>query len=308
MQTLTYLNGKMVREDEAVISVWDIGFMYSAVFMEAVRTFRHAVYRLEDHLARLEDGMRYAGLGSLVSKTDMGAIVQRTLDANIHLFEKDDDCWMCFQVTPGRGFPHPMMKGGDVTPTVMCYVSPLPYAEYCDGYEAGRPAIVPAVRNVPPSVVDLRGKTRFRLHYYMARLQCQAVDPTAFALLLDTDGYVTEGTGANFFVAKDGVLYTATTRNILDGISRRTVIGLAGELGVPVVEKDLTLFDLYRADEAFWTTSSYCMLPCPKINHVRLPQCPGPLFRKIIAMWGERVGVDIIGQARKYGAPANRQR
>jgi len=301
MKTLTYLNGKLVPEDEARISIWDIGFMYSAVFMEAGRTFKHRIYRLDDHLARMDDSMRYAGLQPLVSKSDMAAIVQKTVDANLHLFADDDDCWMCWQVTPGNGFPHPMMKGGSKSePTVMCYVSPLPYDEYFAAYTKGKAAVVPSVRNVPPSVVDPRGKTRFRLHYFMAKLQCQAVDPDAFALLLDTEGYVTEGTGANFFVAKDGVLYTATSRNILEGVSRRVVIELAGELGIPVVERDLTLFDVYRADEAFWTTSSYCMLPCPRVNHVQLAQCPGPLFEKIIGAWSRKVGVDIIGQARKY--------
>jgi len=301
MKTLIYLNGKLIPEEEARISIWDIGFMYSAVFMEAGRTFKHQIYRLDDHLARMDDTMRYAGLKPLVNKSDMAAIVEKTVEANMHLFPADDDCWMCWQVTPGNGFPHPMMKGGGKSePTVMCYVSPLPYDEYYSAYTKGKAAVVPSVRNVPPSVVDPRGKTRFRLHYFMAKLQCQAIDPGAFALLLDTEGYVTEGTGANFFVAKDGVLYTATTRNILEGVSRRVVIELARKLGIPVVERDITLFDVYRADEAFWTTSSYCMLPCPRVNHVELGQCPGPLFHRIIGAWSEEVGVDIVGQAKNY--------
>lgn len=300
MQTLIYLNGQMVTEAEAQVSIWDIGFMYSAVFMEAARTFQHRIYRLEDHLSRMDDSMRYAGLEPLVSKAEMGEIVTQTVAANLNLFPEDDDCWMCWQITPGLGFPHPMMKGGSGQPTVMCYVSPLPYDEYYPCYTQGKPAVVPTIRNVPPSVVDPRGKTRFRLHYFMAKLQAQAINPAAFALLEDTAGYITEGTGANFFVAKDGVLYTPTTRNILEGISRRVVIELAGELGVPVVEQDLTLFDVYRADEAFWTTSSYCLLPCPSVNHVTLQQCPGPLFQRLIAAWSERVGVDIIAQAEKY--------
>jgi len=307
MKTLIYLNGNLVPEEEAKIPIWDIGFMYSAVFMEAARTFKHRIYRLDDHLARMDDSMRYAGIQPLVSKRDLRAIVEETVEANVHLFADDDDCWLCWQVTPGSGFPHPMMKGGAKgEPTVMCYVSPLPYDEYGLCYSKGKAAVVPTVRNVPPSVVDPRGKTRFRLHYFMAKIEAQAADPHAFALLLDTDGYVTEGTGANFFVAKDGVLYTATTRNILEGISRRVVIELAKELGVPVVERDLTLFDVYRADGAFWTTSSYCMLPCPGVNHVQFRQCPGPLFQEIIAAWSAKVGVDIIGQAEKYCArPSN---
>jgi branched-chain amino acid aminotransferase len=301
MKTQVYLNGNLVPEEEATVSIWDIGFMYSAVFMEAARTFKHRIYRLDDHLARMDDSMRYAGIPPLVSKAEMRTVVEKTVEANLHLFPADDDCWMCWQVTPGNGFPHPMMKGGAKSePTVMCYVSLLPYDEYYPSYTKGKAAVVPTVRNVPPSVVDPRGKTRFRLHYFMGKIEAQATDPHAFALLLDTDGYVTEGTGANFIVAKDGVLYTATTRNILDGISRRVVIELAGELGIPVVERDLTLFDVYRADEAFWTTSSYCMLPCPRVNHVPFGQCPGPLFERLIGAWSEKVGVDIVGQAWAY--------
>jgi len=300
MELLVYLNGRLVPEEEAVVSIWDMGFMYGAVFMEAARTFRHKVFRLEDHLDRMDDGMRYAGLEPLVSKKEMGRIVEKTVAANIHNFADDDDCWLCWQVTPGVGFPHPMMKGKVGRPTVMVYVSPLPYDEYYPYYRTGVPAAVPSVRNVPPCVVDPRGKTRYRLHYFMAKVETKARDPGAFALLQDTEGFITEGTGANFFIAKGGVLYTSTTRNILEGISRRVVIELAGKLGIPVVERDLTLFDIYRADEAFWATSSYCMLPCPRVNHVRMKRTPGPLFQKLIRAWSESVGVDIIGQAGKY--------
>ena len=67
-----------------------------------------------------------------------------------------------------------------------------------------------------------------------------------------------------------------------------------------MVERDLTLFDVYGADEAFWTTSSYCMLPCSRVNHVELEACPGPLYQRIITAWSEKVDVDIIGQARQY--------
>ncbi|MDP6779370.1 MAG: aminotransferase class IV [Candidatus Latescibacteria bacterium] len=301
MKSLIYLNGELVPEEEAKVSIWDIGFMYSAVFMEAARTFRHEVYRLNDHLERMDQGMRYTGLKPLVSRREMGRIVRQTLTANLDRFAEEDDCWLCWQVTPGAGFPHPMVKSRRRgRPTVICYVSPLPYDEYYPSYRKGTPAEVPAVRNVPPSVVDPRGKTRYRLHYFKAKLEARARDPKAFALLLDTDGFVTEGTGANFFIVQDGGLVTPTTRNILDGISRRTVIEIAADLGIPVAERDVSLLDVYSAEEAFWTTSSYCMLPCNRVNHVQMKTCPGALFQSIIAAWSERVGVDVIGQARRY--------
>ena len=301
MKTLIYLNGDYVSEEEAKVSIWDIGFMYSAIFMEAARTFHHKLYRLDDHLKRMDDSMRYAGLKPLMSMKALGRIVEDVAEKSLKTFAADDDCWLCWQVTPGQGFPHPMMKtSGKSRPTVMAYASPLPYNEYYASYSKGKPAVTTSVRNVPPSVVDPRGKTRFRLHYFMAKLEAKAHNPNAFALLQDTDGFVGEGSGANFFVAKDGVLYTSPTRNILEGISRRAVIELAGDLGIPVVERNITLYDVYSADEAFWTTSSYCMLPCPSVNHVAMKTCPGPLFTGLIQAWSDRVGVDIVAQAKKY--------
>jgi len=300
METLVYLNGKLVPEQDARISMFDIGFMYSAVFMEAVRTFKHKLFRLDDHLDRLENSMRYIGLEPLVTKRQMGRVIKQVLDANIHLFEEDNDCWICAQVTPGVGFPHPLIKGPKSKPTVMAYVSRLPFDEYARFYSEGKAARVSNTRNMPPCVVDPRGKTRFRLHYFMAKLETQRIDPKAMSLLLDTDGYVTESSGANFFIARDGVLHTPTTRNILEGISRRVVIELAHQLDIPVVERDLNLYDAYNAEEAFWTTSSYCMLPVCRVNHVPLKQVPGPLFKKLIQAWSDDVGVDIIAQAKKY--------
>ncbi len=300
MASLVYLNGELVPEQEARVSIFDIGFMYSAVFMEAVRTFKHRVFRIEDHLSRLERSMRYVGLAPLVSQEEMGEVINKVIEANIANFAEDDDCWVCAQVTPGIGFPHPIMKGESSEPTVMAYVSYLPYDQYARFYTEGKPAVVSNVRNVPPACMDPRAKTRFRLHYFMAKVEASTRDPDAFALLLDTEGHITEGTGANFFVAAKGVLYTAGTRNILEGISRRMVIELAEKLGIAVVERDLTLYDVYSADEAFWTTSSYCMLPICRVNHVPMPQVPGPLTEALLQAWSEEVGVDIVGQAMKY--------
>lgn len=300
MKNLVYLNGALVPEADAKVSIFDLGFMYSAVFMEAVRTFRHEVFRLADHTDRLECSLRYAGLEPLVSQEEIAEAIHTVIAANCEDLAADDDCWVCAQVTPGTGFPHPLMGGRSGPPTVMAYVSYLPYDEYAHCYALGKPAVVATTRNVPPAVVDPRGKTRYRLHYFMAKLEARARDPEAFALLLDTDGFVTEGTGANFFVGRGGVLYTPTTRNTLEGISRRTVLELAAQLGIPAVEGDLTLYDVYSADEAFWTTSSYCLLPCNRVNHLPLRQTPGPLFTRLIDAWSELVGVDIIAQARKY--------
>jgi branched-chain amino acid aminotransferase len=295
-----YLDGELVGEAEAKISIFDIGFMYSAVFMEALRTFRFQLFRLEDHLVRLERSMRSVGLDPLVSQTEMSNAIEAVLEANRRSFAEDEDCWVCAQVTPGRGFPQPLMRGAAGRPTIMAYVTPLPFDEYADCYREGKPGVVTSVRNIPAQVVDARAKTRFRLHYFMAKREALARDPEAFAILLDTDGFVTEGTGANLFVCRDGRLLTPATRNILEGISRRVVIEIAGELGIPVREQDLTPYDLMTADEGFWTTSSYCMLPLSRVNGMSLRETPGPITRRILQRWSEMVNVDIVAQAEKH--------
>jgi branched-chain amino acid aminotransferase len=303
MDTLVFINGRLVPEGDARISIFDIGFMYSAVFYESVRTFQHRIYMLEEHLDRLENSIRYVGMASLVRREDVARALEKTLEANIPLLglADDNDCWLCAEVTPGMGFPHPLMKGKGSEPTLVVYASLLPFDEYARCYSEGKPACVSSVPNVPPQIVDPRGKTRFRLHYFRAKLETTARDPEAFALLLDTNGFVTEGTGANVFAVRGGTLYTPTTRNILEGISRRVVITLARELGIPVVEADLTLFDFYNADEAFWTTSSYCILPMSRVNHNKIgTEIPGPITAKLLRAWSGSVGVDIVGQAMKH--------
>jgi branched-chain amino acid aminotransferase len=306
VDSLVYLNGELVPEEQAKISIFDIGFLYSAVFMEALRTFQGEPFRMEDHLVRMDRSLRAAGIGSLIAKDEVRRAVETVLAANRPRFADDEDCWICVQVTPGRGFPQPLMRGKAGRPTVMAYVTPLPFDEYAECYRKGKAGVVTSVRNVPPQVVDPRAKTRFRLHYFVAKREAMQQDPDAFAILLDTDGFVTEGTGANLFVVRDGQLLTPTTRNILEGVSRRVAIEIARELGVPVFERDLTPYDLATADEGFWTTSSYCMLPLAGVNGARLPAVPGAVTERILRRWSEKVGVDIVAQAEKYrGRPSN---
>jgi branched-chain amino acid aminotransferase len=308
METLVYVNGQLVPESEAKVSIFDIGFMYSAVFYESVRTFHHRIYMLEEHLDRLESSLRYTGLPLLLPRERIAQAMDTTLEANVSRFglAADNDCWLCAEVTPGTGFPHPLTKGKRGDPTLIVYASLMPFDEYAKCYAEGKPARIATVPNVPPSVVDPRGKSRFRLHYFRAKLETAAVDPDAFALLMGMDGFLTEGTGANVFTVRKGVLYTPTTRNILEGISRAVVIRLAKELSIPLVECDMTPFDLYNADEAFWTTSSYCILPMSRVNHVPLgKELPGPVTTRLLDAWSRSVGVDIVGQARKYAHVAS---
>lgn len=300
-QRAVYVDGRLVPESEATVSVFDVGRLYGVTLYESIRTFRHQFFRLEAHLRRLEASLAYAGLRDVVGRQEILEAVQAVFNANIHLTHADDDMWVCVEVTPGRGFPMPLASRQDLRPTIVAYSSELPHESYARNYTEGKHVVTSLFRNVPPQCFEQRCKNRSRFPHYLSKLAAQQVDPDAFALLLDIDGFVSEGTGANIFFVRDGALLTPTTRNILNGISRQTVIELAGKLGIRVVEADLTLYDAYNAEEAFWTTTSYCILPISAIDGRRIGQnYPGPRAKALLDAWSDMAGVDIVAQAQKF--------
>lgn len=301
MERQVYINGRMTPESQAAISIFDVGRLYGATLYESIRTFKHEPFKLEEHYRRLKNSLRYAGILEQLDFARVEEAVAKTLQANLHLAAPEDDLWVCVEVTPGTAFPMPLLKQQDTTPTVMAYSSPLPHAEYARYYTAGKPVVTSLYRNIPPQCFEQRCKNRSRLPHFLSKLDGKRLDPEAFALMLDISGYITEGTGANIFFLLGGIIYTPTTRNILVGISRQYVIELAGKLGLEVVEADITLYEAYNAEEAFWTTTSYCILPISIIDGRRIGRSyPGTVAGKLLSLWSREVGVDIAGQAQRF--------
>ena len=131
-------------------------------------------------------------------------------------------------------------------------------------------------------------------------MEAADVDPDALPIMLDMNGIVSEGTGSNFFIVTDGTLRTPTDRSSLQGVSRMTVMEIADALGIPAAEDDLQPYDLYTADEAFFCSTPYCILPVGRIDNRRIGErAPGPVASQILAAWSERVGLDIVDQLRR---------
>ena len=117
-----------------------------------------------------------------------------------------------------------------------------------------------------------------------------------YALLLDDNGFITEGTGSNFFMIKDNVIVTPEDRNILRGISMNTVINdLAPALNLKVVKKNIEPFDVYEADEAFLTSTPFCILPAVTLNGLIIGDCiAGKFTLYLFKSWSELVGIVIV--------------
>ena len=300
-----YLNGKLVPESQAMVSVFDIGLMYGVTLYESLRSFRHRWFLPDEHWRRLQRSLDYAGLPDLITRGEFDRALAMTLDANVGRFDVEDDLWANIQVTPGTGFPMPLKSGGlSSTPTVICYTAPIPHADYARYYRQGKHVVTSLFRLPATESYEQRVKNRSRFPHFLSKRDAARIDPDAFALMLDGNGHVGEGTGANIFFATDGVLTTPKASNILVGISREYVILLCRELGIEVVEDDLTLYEAYTAEEAFWTTSSYCLLPISMVDGRHIGKTyPGPIAARLLKAWSQKVGVDIITQAERFAQP-----
>tara|TARA_Y100000294_G_C8348102_1_gene253563 strand:+ start:46 stop:528 length:483 start_codon:yes stop_codon:yes gene_type:complete len=137
----------------------------------------------------------------------------------------------------------------------------------------------------------------------MANIEVSQVEGDRnWALLLDPDGFIAEGTGDNFFVVRDGTIFTPEGRNVLRGISRAYVMEeLAPQLGFEVVATNIEPYDVHTADEAFMTGTPFCMLPVTSLNNVAIGGgVVGPRFLELLSQWSSNVGVDISTQIRQW--------
>ena len=300
-EPVVYLNDGFVPASEAYLNIYDLGIVLGATVTEMTRTFGHAPFRLEEHVRRLLRSCKYAGFEL---DTDHDGLVERTrslIETNCRLIGPEQDLGVVHFVTPGENQIYAGSAGKPVrlSPTLCIHSFPLPFSVWRPFFDQGAHVVTPSIRHVPPQCVDPKTKNRSRLHYWLADRQTHSVDPAATSLLLDLDGNLTECSGANFVVVENDTIYTPTSRNILEGVSLVTLRELAPGLGLDWVEKDLQPYDAVNADEAWLSSTPYCLAPCTRINNTPIGDGkPGPLFARVMEAWSRSVGMDILAQVR----------
>lgn len=295
-EPLVYLNGRLVPASTASLAIYDAGVVLGATVSELTRTFRKQPFRLDEHLQRLFRSLRYTRMDIGMSEGELRKITDELLAHNGLLLDEADDLGVVHFVTAGEYPTYAGLAGKRSEPTVCVHTFPLPFELWARKMRDGVHLVTPSIRHVPPQCYDPKMKQRSRMHFYLADKEAQLVDPEASALLLDVDGNVTETAAANFLLVDHGVIVAPTTRNSLPGVSRATVIELAGQLGIPFAERDLQLFHALNADEAFLSSTPYCLMPVTKING--LPLAVGPIYRRLLAAWSQTVGLNIEQQIR----------
>ena len=294
---LVYLSGELVPESEAKISIFDSAVMLGDCVTESIRTFRHQPFRLEDHIARLYRSLKVARIAPGHSPDELTRITLDVLDANRHAMKPEDDCWIVHNISRGllKHGPSPSQQN---PATIIIFTNHLDLRGWAEYFTAGCHAVTSMSRAVPAQSLDARIKNRSRLSYTIADAEARLVDPDAQCVILDIHGNVSENKGGNLFVVSNGELRTPSTDNCLAGISRQTVLELAAELGLSVREMSLQMYDLYTADEVFFASTPYCIMPATRFNGLPVADgTVGDVTKRLLAAWSRRVGVDIIAQA-----------
>ncbi|MGE3316723.1 MAG: aminotransferase class IV [Planctomycetaceae bacterium] len=298
-EPLVYLNGKTVPASQAHLQIYDAGIVLGATVTEMVRTFHHKLFKLDDHLARLARALRYVRFDIGMSVAELGKACEKVVEHNAGLLGPDDDLGLVIFVTAGEYPTYAGSAAGSVrtTPTVCAHTFPMPWEMWATKMTEGLHVVTPSIRHVPPQCYDPNMKYRSRMHYYLGDQEARLVDPNASALLLDLDGNVTETSGANFLIVEDDMIVSPPLRNILPGISRATVRELAEGLNIPFVERDFQVFNVINAQEAFVSTTPYCLMPVTRINGLPIGDGkPGPVSARILEAWSKLVGLDIRRQ------------
>ena len=304
-QRLVYFNGTLVPETEAKVSVYDSALMFGDMVFEMTRSFNKKQFKLREHIDRLYAGLRILRIPILMTPEEMEMACYETIEANEHLFDDDDEHRLMIDVSRGLLGIYQGIEGLHKGPNVIIADFPLRWtvASMSPLFDAGINAVITSQRAIPGHLLDPKIKNRSRIHYLMANIEASQFEgENNWALLLDPDGFVAEGTGDNFFIVKDGTVITPEGRNILRGISRDYVIDvLCPQLGMPVVEKNIEAYDVYTADEAFMTGTPFCMLPVTSLNSISIGSgLVGGIFNQLISQWSSNVGIDIISQIQMW--------
>ncbi len=286
-----YLNGEIIEEGSARISPFDRGFLWGDGVYEVTPCFAGRLYRLDDHLDRLYRSLRYVRIDAGLGKEEMRRATLATLESNLCRLEEGAMYRVGHWVT--RGLDDPSMAAGAAGPaSVFIFWRPVDVASFAERYASGvRLAITPTRRN-PPECVETRAKVTSKMNQILAELDAAASG--SLSLMLDIYGNVAENSVANFFMVKEGVLWTPPERNVLQGVTRLAVFELAARLGIPLEERGITTYDLAQADEYFITSSAICAMPVRAIDSFRPgARVPGPVTKRLIEAFVEETGYDF---------------
>lgn len=279
-ELLSYVNGEIIPHSQAMALLQQRqGAQSSGGYYDAERTFGGQIFKLRQHLERMYNGLHFSQIDPGLTIDELESITRGLLDSNRSLLNPGED----FTITQVMSFDSSLSEGEKPQVDIMVYFQPVDFTAFAASYIRG-------VKLVTPVTYDVPGRST----QGDANVGGQQVLP----LMTSPEGRITECQGANFMFIQDGRIKLPDRHNVLPGVSMQTVLELAESLSIEVDEDDYSTYDVYMADEAFVSSTRYCMLPVATINgYSQGERMPGPITLKLIAAWRNLVGMDFVRQA-----------
>ncbi len=283
-ELLVYVDGEYYQRSEAKVSVFDHGLLYGDGVFEGIRSYGGVVFKLKEHIDRLYRSAAAIMLEIPLTREEMTKAILETLMKN-----NLKDAYIRLIVTRGVGDlgldPRKCPK-----PSIIVITVPLLQLYDEEKRRKGMSMIVSWVRRDPVDATTHEIKSLNYLNSILAKIEANNAGADE-ALILDTRGFISEATGENIFIVKDGRLITPqTSSGPLPGITAGVITELAEKLGYQVVERGITVAELYAADEAFLTGTAAEIMPIREVNRRKIGEGKmGPVTEKLLQEYSKLV-------------------
>jgi branched-chain amino acid aminotransferase len=278
-----YLDGKFVDEADAKVSVFDHGLLYGDGVFEGIRLYQGNVFRLEEHLERLEYSAKALLLALPLSRDELRAATCETCRVN-----GLRDAYIRLVVTRGVG-DLGLAPWSCPKPTLFIIAGKISIypQEY---YDHGLAIVTVPTRRISPAALPPTVKSLNYLNNILGKIEARQAGALE-AIMLNEQGFVAECTADNVFTIHKGEIYTPSASNgALKGITRGTIFDIARELGVPIHETNMTRYDIWCADECFLTGTGAEVIPVVKLDGREIGTGkPGPITQRVLASFRKRV-------------------
>jgi branched-chain amino acid aminotransferase len=276
MPVVVCLNGQFVSKEDAKVSLFDHGYLFGDGIFETLRAYGGSIFRLGQHLDRLWRSAKYFHLSIPCSKDELGELSRKALT---HSGLQD----AYLRITISRGIGERGIDPESCTsPTVSIIVKDLPrYPPEC--YQRGADTKILAVRKIADETLSNQVKGCNFQNNILAKIELNQAGLIE-GFMLNTRGFVAEGTVSNVFAVARGVLWTpSVSSGCLEGITRNAVIEIARkQYSIPVEEKELTRYDLYTADECFMTNTIMEIMPVRSVDGRQIgTSIPGSMTQRL---------------------------
>lgn len=276
-----WVGGRLLPRAEARVSVFDSSVQGGDAVWEGLRVYGGRIFELDAHLERLFDSARAMAFAEVPAREEVVAAIFATLEAN----RMRDGVHVRLTLTRGEKVTSGMSPAFNRSGPCLIVLAEWKPPVYDPG---GIRLITSAVRRNPPQAIDSKIHHNNLINNILAKIQANHAGADD-ALMLDVHGFVAETNATNVFLVKRGELVTPHADSCLPGITRRKVLAIAREAGIPAAERNVTLGEVWSADEMFTTGTMGELSPVLEVDGRRIGDgVPGPVTRRLQALFAEK--------------------